>query len=70
MSTPKSKRGKFLGMPYDWRRPTRRRARNRAWNKDDPRILVPKAYGWGYSINFAALLRRPRRPRRAGRHAA
>lgn len=52
------RQGRFLGMPYDWRRPTARKVRERAWNPDEPRILVPKAYGWGYAVNFAALRRR------------
>jgi hypothetical protein len=58
--------GTFLGIPYDWRRPTRRRLRGELFNRDEPRVFVPKAYGWGYGINFAALsarLRRRRRPR-------
>ena len=52
------KQGRFLGLPYDWRRPTRERIKARAWNPDDPRVFVPKAFGWGLSINFYALLRR------------
>jgi uncharacterized membrane protein len=27
-------------------------------------VLVPKAFGWGYSINLAALIRRLTRQRR------
>jgi hypothetical protein len=52
------KTGRFLGLPYDWRRPTRARIKMRAWNPDDPRVFVPKAFGWGLSINFHAVLRR------------
>jgi hypothetical protein len=51
--------GKFLGMPYDWRRPTVARARSRWWN-DDSRLLTPKTYGWGYDVNVAQVLRRLR----------
>ena len=62
----KTKRtGTFLGMPYDWRRPTLRRLRNELFNLDEPRLFVPKGYGWGYGINFGApiaLWRRRRRP--------
>ncbi len=50
--------GRFLGLPYDWRRPSKARIKNRAWDPANPRLFVPKAYGWGYSINFARLLRR------------
>lgn len=52
------RRGRFLGIPYDWRRPTAQRSRERMWNPDDRRVIVPRAYGWGYSVNFAALLRK------------
>ncbi|HKU55598.1 MAG TPA: DUF5808 domain-containing protein [Gaiellaceae bacterium] len=52
--------GKFLGMPYDWRRPTAARLKSRWWNDDDPRVFTPKAYGWGYDVNVAQVLRRLR----------
>jgi hypothetical protein len=50
--------GRFLGMPYDRRRPTRRKLGRRVWNPDNHRVLVPKAFGWGYGINFAEVARR------------
>jgi hypothetical protein len=56
------KKGKFLGIPYDWRRPTLARLRRTLWNRDERRFLVPKAYGWGYEFNFGALF--PRRKSR------
>ena len=56
-----------LGMPYDFRRPTATRYRSRAWNPDDPRILTPKTYGWGYGLNFYWLVH-PLRLVRARRH--
>jgi len=52
------KTGKFLNVPYDWRRPTRVRFKERAWNPDDPHIFTPRWFGWGYDINFGRLLRR------------
>jgi hypothetical protein len=52
--------GTFLGMPYDWRRPTRARVRLRFWNRSNRRVFVPKAYGWGYDVNFAEVSRRLR----------
>jgi hypothetical protein len=60
---PRERHGRFLGLPYDWRRLTRARIRKRLWNPDEPRVLVPKAFGWGYGINFAALWRRLTRRR-------
>jgi len=55
-----SKTGRFLGLPYDWRRPTTARIKSRAWDPANRQLFVPKAYGWGYSINFARLFRRHR----------
>jgi hypothetical protein len=50
--------GKFLGIPYDWRRPTWERYKSRLWNTKDHRIVMPRAFGWGYDFNFAELARR------------
>jgi hypothetical protein len=67
---------RLLGLPYDLRRPTATRSRARAWNPDDPRILTPKTFGWGFGLNFYWLLhplrlvRARRRPRRAGLRGA
>jgi hypothetical protein len=55
---PEDKNGTLLRLPYDWRRPTWVRLKARAWNADDPRMLTPKTFGWGLSINLHALLRR------------
>jgi Family of unknown function (DUF5808) len=55
------KTGTFLGVPYDWRKPTVARLKSRVWNPDDPRIFTPRFYGWGWDVNFGRLLRR-RRP--------
>jgi Family of unknown function (DUF5808) len=50
--------GRFLWAPYDWRRPTIARVKSRWWNPDEPRLFTPKAFGWGWDINLARLLRR------------
>jgi Family of unknown function (DUF5808) len=51
--------GRFLGIPYDWRRQGyRARLKERWWNPSDPRLITPRAFGWGYALNFARLLRR------------
>lgn len=55
-----SKTGKFLGVPYDWRRPTVARVKERWWNPGDPRLFTPKVYGWGWDVNLARLLGRRR----------
>jgi hypothetical protein len=58
-------RGRFLGVPYDFRRSTWKRIRRNMWNPHDRRVFVDRAYGWGYDVNFAALWRRvSRRGRR------
>ena len=54
--------GKFLGVHYDWRRPTAERFKERLWNPEDRRVFTPRAYGWGYSINFYRLTH-PRGPK-------
>ena len=50
--------GKFLGVPYDWRRPTWERYKSRLWNKTDRRIVMPRAFGWGWDFNLYEILRR------------
>jgi hypothetical protein len=55
-----SRTGKFLGIPYDWRRPTAARVKQRWWNRDDRRVFTPKVYGWGYDVNLRELGRRLR----------
>lgn len=52
-----NKTGRFLGVPYD-RWPTWARIKSRMWNAEDPRVLMPKAFGWGYDRNLHALVRR------------
>jgi uncharacterized protein DUF5808 len=52
--TPK----RFLGVPYDWRRPTWPRFKGQFWNPNDRRVFTPQVFGWGYAINVHALARR------------
>lgn len=52
--------GKFLGIPYDWRRPTLARLKSRWWNADDRRIFTPKTYGAGWDVNLREVARRLR----------
>ena len=53
-----SRTGHFLRIPYDWRRPTLARIKQRWWNPGDPRFFTPKSYGWGYDFNLARPFRR------------
>ena len=48
---PPQPQGRALGMPFDWRTPTARRVAARLWNADDRRLLTPKSFGWGYTLN-------------------
>jgi hypothetical protein len=65
MSKQRRKTGRFLGIPYDWRKPSWARIKQRWWNPHDRRILTPKSFGWGFDLNLYELLRRLRlvRPR-------
>ncbi len=49
--------GDILGIPYDFRLKSLRQFRERWWNKDDERIIIPKAFGLGYDINLYQLRR-------------
>jgi hypothetical protein len=51
--------GKLFGIPYDFRWPTVGRLRETFWNKDTARVLVPNAFGMGWSINFYPLINPP-----------
>jgi hypothetical protein len=57
----RGKTGKFLGVPYDWRRPTKARYRSRLWNPNEPKFVTPRAWGWGYDYNFYRLFHRSKR---------
>lgn len=50
--------GRFLGLPFDWKRPTRQEVGKGVWDPEDRRVFPPKNYGWGYGINFAEIKRR------------
>lgn len=53
-----SNNGFFLGIPYDFRKPTLARIKERCWNPTDMRIFTPHVFGWGYSINLYQLLKK------------
>lgn len=48
----KDKTKTFLGMPMDW--DTKNPFKN-IWNKQSDKIILPKALGIGWTINFHAL---------------
>jgi hypothetical protein len=42
----------YLGrVPFDLRRPTLQKVKQRWWNASDPRVLTPKAFGLGWDLN-------------------
>ncbi len=47
--------GRILGMPYEFRAPTATSIMERMWNPGDPRILMPRTFGVGWTINFGAV---------------
>jgi hypothetical protein len=49
--------GKVGPIPYDFRPPTPSRIRERYWNPDDDRILVPQLFGVGWTLNVGRLVR-------------
>jgi hypothetical protein len=56
--------GKIGPVPYDFRPPTPSRIRQRLWNPDDNRILVPQLFGVGWTINLGRVVRLIRARRR------
>ncbi|HEX5331764.1 MAG TPA: DUF5808 domain-containing protein [Cellulomonas sp.] len=47
--------GRLLGVPYDVRPPSSAREASRWWNPLDRRVLVPKSWGVGWTVNVGAL---------------
>ena len=47
-------------LPYDFRRPTRDRMRERWWNPDAP-YLTPRVFGVGWDLNFGRITGEARR---------
>ena len=48
--------GTIAGIPYDFRPPTPEKIRVTIWNKNTARVLVPHAFGVGWTINFYPLV--------------
>ncbi len=44
-------------VPYDLRPPTVERVRSRIWAPDDPRIVMPHAFGVGWTVNLGRVAR-------------
>lgn len=47
--------GEVAGVPYDFRAPTADKLWRSVWDPDNPKLILPHAFGVGWSINFARL---------------
>lgn len=45
-------------VPYDFRIPTAARVKRSFWDPDDERIFLPRAFGIGWSVNAATVVKR------------
>ncbi|GCE46138.1 hypothetical protein EI42_01147 [Thermosporothrix hazakensis] len=48
--------GSLGPIPYDFRWPTSERLREKLWNKETSRVLMPHVFGVGWTLNFYPLL--------------
>ncbi|MEZ4521041.1 MAG: DUF5808 domain-containing protein [Thermomicrobiales bacterium] len=56
----RTRHGQVFGVPYDFRRPTLSKIKERFWDPQDSRLLTPHVFGVGWSVNvgrLAALVR-------------
>ncbi|GHO42601.1 DUF5808 domain-containing protein [Ktedonospora formicarum] len=44
--------GSILGIPYDFRKPTPERIRERMWNDTTSSIFTPQVFGIGWTLNL------------------
>lgn len=65
LRTPAEERtwhGDLAGLvPYDLRPPTLARLRERVWAPEDPHLIVPRAFGVGWTLNVGRVVRLARR---------
>jgi hypothetical protein len=62
LQMPKDQRtwhGTLFNIPYDFRWPTIERLRETFWNRHTSNVLVPTAFGMGWTINFYPLINPP-----------
>ncbi|MEW5351752.1 hypothetical protein E0E62_04575 [Streptomyces sp. 16-176A] len=53
--------GTVLGLPYDFRPPTPGKILREFWDPDNDALLTPHAFGVGYGVNLARVVRGLRR---------
>ncbi len=49
--------GRILGIPYDFRPPTPAKVLREFWDPDNDALLTPHAFGVGYGVNLARVVR-------------
>lgn len=47
--------GNILGVPYDFRPPTRTRVRSAMWDPNNRALVIPMVFGIGWSLNLYRL---------------
>ncbi|MFF5406787.1 DUF5808 domain-containing protein [Streptomyces misionensis] len=53
--------GSVLGLPYDFRPPTAEKILREFWDPGNDALFTPHAFGVGYGVNLARVVRKPRR---------
>lgn len=48
--------GKVLGVPYNFRIPSKENIRSAYWNTETSQIIVPRPFGMGWTVNFYPLV--------------
>ena len=54
----KRSHGTFLRVPFEFRVPTLPRIRERLWNAEEKRLLMPQVFGVGWTLNLREALDR------------
>lgn len=55
--------GQLFGVvPYDLRPPTWTRIRESVWQPESDRLILPRSFGVGWSVNFARIAQLANRP--------
>ena len=58
----KKSRGRFLGVPYDWRIPSMADIKKTLWNKGDPSLFNKTVFGVGWAPNAYQFLEKLKSP--------
>lgn len=53
--SPEEARWRVLGLPVETRGPVSAEVRSRSWDPTNPRLIVPRLFGLGWTLNLGAL---------------